>query len=62
MNAIERIEALIRMEEQVEQKDDAGVYIPQYQDAAKKIEAFRQCLQIVRDYECSNVAKTLSGA
>lgn len=46
---IERIERLMRDEENRQDKDAAGVYIPRNMDAHIRKQAFSECLKILRD-------------
>lgn len=44
-----RIESLIKMEEDRPLLDAAGICDPMNMDAAIRVRAFKQCLEIVRD-------------
>ena len=49
MSAEKRIEALLRNEEKVPERDGAGIITPAGYDAAIRAEVYQVCLAIVRD-------------
>lgn len=49
MSKIDRIEAMLRMEEQTPEKDDAGICIPKGLDSAIRAKAFNECLKVLKD-------------